>query len=397
MKVRTAIKNTGAAIMLLLGISCSDDFKSPQTSTGPTIFKVVSTSDNFNILTAAFEKTGLDEMLSNSNSGAVTLFAPTDDAFLTFLQSSSAFNVTLTEEEAITKINALTNTTPSSSWNLLSLVSRLDYHVVSSLIKSSQITGPLTLTTLSTPTSTSGQARLSLSLVGSDILINANSSANGAKVTAVDAAASNGIIHTIDRVLAPSSTSTVLSLIGITGINYTTVPVVLTPTLSTLEKSNDTSAPNGNDYDILAYALAKTGLYSLLQPNVSPIPDLTIFAPSDDAFRAYYGDVSAASKAGEDAVLATIKGLSSTDLDNLASILKYHIVSGRVMTSDLSNDAIVTTSLTGKTFKFLISSDVTPVLSLDDNNAATNPVIKSANVISNAGVLHRIDAVLQPE
>ncbi len=369
--------------------NCSNDFESPEAPSGSTITDVVSSNNDFNLLAAALNKTGLTSTLDNNNSGQFTVFAPNDAAFLIFLQSSAAFNTTLTEEEAIAKIATLTNTTPSSSWNLLAFASRLNYHIISSEIKANQITGKQTFTTLSTPSSSSGQARVSFSVVGSDVLINSNSAANGAKILAVDAEASNGVIHTIDKVLSPPSTSTALSLFGITAINYATVPTGITGGSATAGDAT------GTDYDILAYALIKTQLYSVLQPNKSPLPDFSIFAPTDDAMRAYFGDVAPASIDLENAAMATIKGLSGDALINFTNVLKYHVITGRVLSADLSNSQSVPTLLAGKNFTVNINGSSFELADLD-GDALTFSTITSANVLTNASVVHRINRVMLP-
>jgi serralysin len=373
----------------MFAIGCSDDFESPTTPSGSTIAAIASGSGDFNILVASLAQTGLASTLDNNNSGEFTVFAPNDAAFLTFLQSAAAFNTTLTEEEAIAKIGTMTTTTPSSSWNLLAFASRLNYHIISSEIRSTQITGLQTFNTLSTPSTTSGQARLSFSIVGTDVLINANSASNGAKIIAVDTDASNGVIHTIDRVLTAPSTSSALSLFGITAINYATVPTTLTGGSATAGDAT------GTDYDILAYALSKTGLYTVLQPNKSPLPDFTIFAPTDDAMRAYLGDVAPVSSDLENAAMATIKSLSGSALANFTDLLTYHVITGRVLSSDLSNGQVVSSLLTGKTFTLNVNGSAFELADMDGDDL-TFSTITSANVLTNASVVHRINRVMLP-
>ncbi len=74
--------------------------------------------------------------------------------------------------------------------------------------------------------------------------------------------------------------------------------------------------------------------------------------------------------------------------DELAEVLKYHVVSGNVLSSDLTNGMVVTT-LAG-TFTVNISgSNVT----LTDESGATVNVI-ATNVQGTNGVVHVIDKVL---
>lgn len=373
-KLRSFFAFPLALVFCFVVSSCSDDFESPATPQGSTIAAIASDSEDFNILIAALTKTGLATTLNNNNSGQFTVFAPNDVAFLAFLQSSSAFNVALTEEEAIAKINTLTNTTPSSSWNLLAFASRLNYHIVSSEIKSNQITGKQVFTTLSTPSTTSGQARLSLSVVGTDVLVNANTTANGAKIIAFDMEASNGVIHTIDRVLTAPSTSTALSFLSVT-INYAVIPAVVT-----------VSTTAGN-YNVLAAAIKRAEIATILQPNVSPLPDFTIFAPTDAAFIAYLGVADEA---------AAITAINGKDKAALASLLMYHVISGRVLSTDLSDEQVVNTLQTGNTFTMNITGNVYTLKDKRDADESNDPTISAANTLTNAGVVHTLNSVLRP-
>jgi uncharacterized surface protein with fasciclin (FAS1) repeats len=359
--------------------SCLNEFKEPANVTGKSIAQVASESDNFNILVAALGKTNLAGSLSNNNSGTFTVFAPSDAAFLTYYKSlSAAYSGFTTEAEVITSINSLTT---SSTPTITALASVLNYHIVSSKIASDVVTGKQTFTT-------QNGNRLSISKSGSNVLLNANitsASINGANVTAVDTQASNGVIHTIDRVLTFSSTNaSPIAVFGL-AINYGVSPILVT---GGSETGGDAT---GTDYDILAYAIRISGLATSLAPNISPLPDFTVFAPTDDAFRVYLGDVTTpATAVAENAAIQLIKALPATTLSDL---LKYHVVSGRVLSTDLSNGLSITTLLTGKAFTVAISG---PTFTLSDLNAAFDPTITSANVLPVAGVVHRIDAVLRP-
>ena len=98
----------------------------------------------------------------------------------------------------------------------------------------------------------------------------------------------------------------------------------------------------------------------------------TVFAPTDDAFTA----------AGID--LSTF----DTDEENatLVDILTYHVVSGNVMSSDLT-DGMTATALNNDDLTFTVTSDSVLV---NDANVVT------ADVESSNGVIHVIDKVLTP-
>jgi uncharacterized surface protein with fasciclin (FAS1) repeats len=134
-----------------------------------------------------------------------------------------------------------------------------------------------------------------------------------------------------------------------------------------------------------------TGLATTILPNQSPLPDYSVFAPTDNAFRAYFGDMTAASAVQENAAIQLVKAMDLTALTNL---LKYHIVSGRLLSTDLSNAQVVSTLLTGKSITINKSASITIT---DLNGTSVDATVSSANLLTNAGVYHQIGAVLLPE
>lgn len=392
MKLRTNILYTTArhflnqlllmVVLCLVVSSCAEDFESPELVTGPTIIEVVVASNDFDLLEAALAKTGLASAYATAESGTFTLFAPNDAAFLAFLQTTYAgFSPPADEQEALTKIALLTN--GSAPLNLPTLIARLDYHIISSELTSAQITGSQTIATLN-------GARLSLSVAGGQILLNGNFS-SGAMVLTADMDASNGVVHTIDKFMpVPSTTTTVLSNIGTGGltISYTTA----TPTITGGSETGGNAT--GTDFNILAYAIRRAGLVPVLIPNKAPLPDFTLFASTDNAMRAYLGDVVVtATPALENAAIQKLKAL---DPAALADLLKYHIVSGRYLSTDLTNGKVLNSLLESKSLTVAVSSDVTPVISVQDANGAADPVVTIANFSnSNNGVVHTINGVLR--
>lgn len=380
------IKLIATVLALSTFMGCEDKFESPSSLTGETIMDKVSADANYDLLEAALNKAGLASILNNVNSGQFTLFAPDDVALLSFLQSSSAFNNgSLDEAGALTAIAAMTNTAPSSSWNIPALVTRLNYHLISSEIKTSQITGAKTYTTLSTPSTSAGQARISTSVVGAEIWINANVSNNGAKITGSEIDAVNGVIHAIDKTLAAVTTLNTLAALGYTSsntvppINYGTTP----PTIN-----GGSSTGGSNNYDLFAIALRKTGLIYTLMPNSSPVPDYTVFAPRDAQFQAFLAtlDVSITNEATAQTFINSLGTGTTPTLSAFTDIIKYHIVPGRTLSSDIVNDQNLTPILTTEAFKINGT-----VITAEGNTAN----IVDANKLTNAGVVHGIDGVLK--
>ncbi|MFT3927894.1 MAG: fasciclin domain-containing protein [Myxococcales bacterium] len=124
----------------------------------------------------------------------------------------------------------------------------------------------------------------------------------------------------------------------------------------------ETAAAAGT-FKTLAQALTTTGLDQAL---AGPGP-FTVFAPTDAAFDAL----------GEST-------LSSLGNDELAAILKYHVVAGEVESSDLKAGPVKT--LGGLSAFVKLGSDVT----------INDAKVTSADVQASNGVIHVIDKVLLP-
>ncbi len=370
LKTLPAFQLIGIAAFYFVASNCSNDFESPETPSGSTINEIVLANDDLDILFAALTQTGLAATLDNTNSGQFTIFAPVDAAFLTYLQGVYS-DPSLTEESAIAKLQSLTNT--SIPLNIATLVSRLNYHIISSEIKANQIVGAQTFTTIN-------NARLSLSVVGSDVLINTNTGSTGGEVTTTDLDASNGVLHAIDKVLSvPSTSTTILTPLGMT-ISYSTSP----PNVTGGAKSG--ADANGNDVDVFAYAVRKSEMTTVLIPNKTPLPDFTIFAPTDNSFLIFYN------VATEAEAISLIDNMNKSEV---ADLVKYHILSGRYLSTDLYSGRVMNTIYTTKSFTIAISADPTPVVSLVDNNISTDPSVTVFNNVNYNGVFHTINAVLQ--
>ncbi|MFO7632248.1 MAG: fasciclin domain-containing protein, partial [Caldilinea sp.] len=99
---------------------------------------------------------------------------------------------------------------------------------------------------------------------------------------------------------------------------------------------------------------------------------LTVFAPTDEAF--------AALPAG------TLESLLADPQGALTQILLYHVVSGKVMSGDLS-DGMTAETLQGAPITISIADGVVKI-----NDA----VVVVADIETSNGVIHVIDAVILP-
>lgn len=186
---------------------------------------------------------------------------------------------------------------------------------------------------------------------GDPIYVTRNNSGvfvNGIKVQTADVAADNGIIHVLDRVLLPAKGNLVEVAQGDTTFSFLVAAVL--------------RASSGNT-DVVA-ALSGTGPF-------------TVFAPTNNAFRA--------------AGFSTINDVSNADPNTLASILTYHVVAGRVFSSDLSDGAQPAT-LNGANVTIGLTSGAT----VRGNSNASPSNITAANILATNGVVHVIDRVLLP-
>ena len=126
------------------------------------------------------------------------------------------------------------------------------------------------------------------------------------------------------------------------------------------------TAVNAGSFDTLVAAVKAAGLVDTLK---GPGP-FTVFAPTDDAF----------AKLPE----GTVESLLN-DIPQLTKILTYHVVSGKVMSSDVANLDLVPT-VEGSS------------LSIDSSNGVkvNDATVVTPDVEADNGVIHVIDKVLIP-
>lgn len=129
------------------------------------------------------------------------------------------------------------------------------------------------------------------------------------------------------------------------------------------------TAVDAGSFTTLVAAVQAAGLVETLKGE----GPFTVFAPTDEAFA--------------DLPEGTVETLLKPEnKDQLAAILTYHVVPGKVMSSDLSNDMMVTT-VNGSDVKITTEGGVT----VNGSNVTT------ADITSSNGVIHVIDAVILPK
>jgi len=165
-----------------------------------------------------------------------------------------------------------------------------------------------------------------------------------ANVTTANVIATNGVIHIVDAVIG--------------------LPTIVT------------HATANSNFSSLVGALTSAG-----QPDfvsiLSGVGPFTVFAPTNAAFTSL------------DAELAP-GGIASVSAANLTKVLQYHVVSGNVLSTALTNNQTVATLQTPQTFLVNLS----PARITDVNSRVSN--ITATDVQCSNGVIHVIDKVLLP-
>ena len=223
----------------------------------------------------------------------------------------------------------------------------LTYHVIDSEVTSSQIaSGSSAAQTLN--------GKIYLTKNSGGVFINGSS-----KVTTADIGASNGVVHVIDRSLMP-------------------------PSETITQIATRLAAANPAQFTQLVAALVRTqgeGANDLLAAASSTSNNLTVFAPTDAAFQELYTALGVAN-------------VGQIPLSTLIAVLKHHIVSGRVFSTDLASGSVGT--LNGNVTVNLTATPPTVAGSSGGSNVAKLQA-SLLNIQATNGVIHVIDKVLIPQ
>ena len=335
-----------------------------------TIYDVVSNSPAHNYLKLCLDTTSLDAVFSDLSQD-LTLFAPSDDAFLALAPGTVA--ALLSDLTLLTDI--------------------LKHHAVQGTALAASLSNNQVLTTL----------------LGTDVTVTIN--ANGvfidnAQVTVADIVADNGVVHVINAVLLPPMDCNgvingIASLdtcgtchesyiyAGMGALNYVSTYadtvglggtfILAGSAMDQQFNSNWISDPalcTNSIYDIVSNSADHTTLKAAvdacgLDVVLSDPGTLTLFAPTDAAFNLL--------PAGTVAALLA-------DIPALTDILKHHVVGASVMSTALSNNQVVTT---------LLGTDVTVTIN-SMGVFIDNAQVIVADILADNGVVHVIDAVLIP-
>ena len=330
-----SLRRLPVLLATLLGValaSCSDDDTPPPTPQ-PNIVQVAQSNPDFSTLVAAVVKADLATTLSGT--GPFTVLAPTNAAFA---QLAAPFN-------SAASITAITD--PAQ---VAALRSILLYHVLAGRKAAADFPTGASAQATAKPASATGvnDNTVYVSKGSAGVFINGST-----KVVTADVAASNGIIHAIDKVLLPP-TSTIAGIV--------------------------TAAAAGSpaQFRSLLAALQRPAVAAVLVAAASPSSNITVFAPTDAAFAALLTQLGYTS-------------LSQVSDATLLAVLQLHVVGSRVFSADLSSGPVTTL---GGPVTVAVNGNAVTVRGNGNGTNAANVV--AANILATNGVVHVIDRVLQP-
>ncbi|WP_338868729.1 fasciclin domain-containing protein [Spirosoma sp. SC4-14] len=290
------------------------------TNPGSGTLVVVSTveyigqKNNLNFLQAAIDRAGLT---SEFNKGNLTVFAPSDDAFKAAGYASEA----------------AVSAAPAADIERI-----LRYHIVNSRIDQSAIPTAVN-TTYQTDLADNQLSVYKVSM--SDI------SVNQAKIVEGDNPTTNSVVHIINQVLMPAT----VNLVAL--------------------------AKNNANLSFFSAAVDRAGSSVLDVLNKNTQNGYTVFAPTNDAFKAAgYADEAA---------------IKAADPKVLADLLLYHVLTYSAYSQTFQNGATIVTAQGGSVQTNVSNGKVTILGKGNGTNAAT---ITQADQVASNGVLHVIDRVL---
>jgi transforming growth factor-beta-induced protein len=253
-------------IITVLGLMSACDDDDDGGTPAQNVVTLASGNSNLSTLVAALTKYP-DLVSTLGSTGSFTVFAPTNTAFENVLTAIGQSSIDDIPEDVLKTI--------------------LQYHVVGSEVKSTQLTnGPVE------------------TVQGEDITVSLSSGVklNGTvNVTQADIDASNGVVHVVDAVLVPPS---VLPIVG-----TIVAPAYFNKNFTTLIAAVKGASP--------------TVLETLLNASKK-----TLFAPTNAAFEA-----------------AGITSLPGVDVLN--TVLTYHVLSGEVFADDIAAGSSSATTAQG--------------------------------------------------
>ena len=273
------------------------------------------------------------DIAAGNDSFSILVEALTEANLVGALQGDGPFTVFAPTDDAFADLLAALDITADELLANPQLSDVLLYHVVSGKIMSTDLVDGAIVETLN----------------GDDISIDLSDGVkiNESNVISADIEATNGVIHVIDKVLVPPG--------------FSIEPEEELPDIVEIAVGDD-------NFTTLVAALTEADLVGALQGD----GPFTVFAPTNDAF----SDLLAALDITAEELLAN---------EQLSDVLLYHVVSGKIMSTDLVDGAIVAT---------LNGDDI--AIDLSDGVKINESTVVNADIEASNGVIHVIDKVLVP-
>ncbi|HET9625393.1 MAG TPA: fasciclin domain-containing protein [Kofleriaceae bacterium] len=327
----THFVSTALLITSMLAACGDDDAAAPAPDApGPaamSITAVAQATPSLATLVAtvqfASENNDLVDLLASP--GTLTVFAPTNAAF-------DALAVELSGSATAKGADLLT------AANKPLLRSVLKYHVLTTEVRAAQIPFGHPIT------ASDGNVLEIKAGTPPTILDGRNRTAN---ITATDIAASNGVVHVIDKVILP-------------------------PDKTIVQTAQALAAANPAQFTVLVDAVVAADLAGTL----SGAGPFTVFAPTDAAFAALLAELN----------LTKAQLLANKAL--LVKVLTYHVVAGRVFAADVPVGTPITTV---ETEKLTVDASLTITDARGRKSKIVTTDVQAAN-----GVIHVVDKVLLP-
>ena len=287
---------------------------------------VLTLSLVFTALGASAQTNVYDDVIATSPNHTSLAAAIQQEGLVSALQNPSAtLTVFAPDNTAFENLATALNTNIAGLLALPNLSDILLYHVLGVTVDAAAVTNGAIVD----PLNTANTIKMTKTSMGSVY-------ANQAVVNGADLTADNGIVHSIDAVLLPYETVVDVAIDnGFTSLTTAVVTAELLPALT------------------------------------NPLAELTVFAPTNQAFD------NLAVALGTD-----INGLLANP--ELADILLYHVVSGTVLSTGLSNGMVPT--LNGQS----VTVDLSTGVMINSSN------VTLADLTADNGVVHVVDAVLVP-
>lgn len=130
------------------------------------------------------------------------------------------------------------------------------------------------------------------------------------------------------------------------------------------------TAVSAGQFNTLVAAVQAAGLVETLKGE----GPYTVFAPTDEAFAAL-----------PEGTVETL--LQPENLEQLVAVLTYHVIPGKVMSTDIAGQALQVESVQGSS----LSVDATNGVTVDGAN------VVAADIETDNGVIHVIDKVVLPQ